>query len=148
MRIFALSNKSPNSSKISMDTKYKYYLWINPTKSKKEFIKEHDGGFVKRVNVETGKTEDIIFIDMVAGMGNEFMGFHLYRGKDVPFKGEIDETDIEITKEEWDKIFQAAMLVETSSHVLFSEEMVEKCNEQIRKAKEARAEQNNKTNKK
>ena len=117
--------------------KYRYYQWINPTKSKKDYIKEHDGGFVKKVNAETLETVEIIFIDLIQGDG--FKGFHFYTGANVPFKGSFDETDIEITEQEYNSILSIAMNADFVCRHLFSQKNVDKCNEQIRLAKEEKA---------
>ena len=117
--------------------KYRYYQWINPTKSKKDYIKEHDGGFVKKVNAETLETVEIIFIDMIQGDG--FKGFHFYTGENVPFKSSFDETDIEITEQEYNSILSIAMNADFVCRHLFSQKNVDKCNEQIRLAKEEKA---------
>ena len=117
--------------------KYKYYQWINPTKSKKDYIKEHDGGFVKKVDAETNETVEIIFIDMTRN--EDFIGFHFYTGTSVPFKGDIDETDVEITEHEYNVIASIAMNAEFICRHMFSQKNVDRCNEQIRRAKEEKA---------
>ena len=122
------------------DKKYKYYMWINPTKSKKDYIKAHDGGFVKKVDTSTKETVDIIFIDLTDQ--GAFKSIHFYTRNRVPFKGTIDETDLEITEQEYNSIASLAMNANFICQCLFSQINVERTNEQIRKAKEDRANAN------
>lgn len=117
--------------------KYKYYQWINPTKQKKEFIKEHDGGFVKKVDAETGETVEIIFVDI--RQGETFNSLHLYTGEKVPFSGEIDETDIEITEQEYNALSSIALNADFISKRLFSQEKVDRYNERMRQLKDEKA---------
>lgn len=117
--------------------KYKYYQWINPTKQKKEFIKEHDGGFVKKVDAETGETVEIIFVDI--RQGETFKSLHLYTGEKVPFSGEIDETDIEITEQEYNALSSIALNADFISKRLFSQEKIDRYNERMRQLKDEKA---------
>ena len=122
---------------MNMERKYKYYQWINPTKQKKDFIREHDGGFVKKVDAETLETVEIIFVDIRQGDG--FRGLHFYTGGKVPFNGAIDETDIEITEQEYNALATIAMNAGFICGRLFSQEKVDIYNERMKQLKEEKA---------
>jgi hypothetical protein len=115
-------------------SKYKYYRWINPTKAKGDIIKKHDGDTLKMVNTETGKIEEIVFIEL--SEAGDFEGFKLYTGEKVPFKTEITHEDREISQTEYQEFLVHLYTLRDMAEMLFSQQVVDEYNEYQRKRKE------------